>query len=197
MRPTIEVFYDFRSPYSYLALTELQKLDADISLRPIQTLKVMEKVGNVPTTLTCQAKSNYARADLGRWAQRYGLVLNPSDMRTNDGDAMSRAVLSAADSEAALAVTMALYRAIWTEAKTLSNSADIIASLAASGLASDSISAGIDSAGTISMLSANTDEAAERGVFGSPTMFVGDQMYFGNDRVVFLKEELSRLGAEA
>lgn len=43
------------------------------------------------------------------------------------------------------------------------------------------------------MLDANTMEAAERGVFGSPTIFVGDAMFFGNDRLDFVREELARL----
>jgi len=42
-------------------------------------------------------------------------------------------------------------------------------------------------------LDANTDEAAERGVFGSPTVFVGEAMFFGNDRLEFVREELARL----
>ena len=42
-------------------------------------------------------------------------------------------------------------------------------------------------------LDANTDEAAERGVFGSPTIFVGEAMFFGNDRLEFVREELARL----
>lgn len=112
MPQKIEFFYDFRSPYSYLALTQLVKLDAELDLRPMQILKVMEMVGNVPTTLTCKAKSDYARADLGRWSQRYGVGLNPSDMRSNDGDACSRAVLAARNAQEAIAITQSLYKSI-------------------------------------------------------------------------------------
>ena len=126
----IELFYDFRSPYSYLAFTQLRQMDVVITLRPMKILKVMEKVGNVPTTITCAAKGRYARVDVGRWAQRYGVPLNPSDMRANDGDACSRAVLSAEGPEDAAAITLALYRAIWSEGKTLANAADVVAAIA-------------------------------------------------------------------
>ena len=118
MTQTIEFFYDFRSPYSYLAFTQLRQMDVDIALRPMQILKVMDRVGNVPTTITCAAKGRYARVDLARWAKRYGVPLNPSDMRANDGDALSRAVLAAGSPEEAAEVTLALYRAIWSEGKT-------------------------------------------------------------------------------
>lgn len=193
MPQLIEFFYDFRSPYSYLAYTQLRRMDVTIALKPMKILKVMEKVGNVPTTITCAAKGRYARADLGRWARRYGIALNPSDMRVNDGDALSRAVLSAATREDADAITLALYRTIWSEGKTLVNAADVIAAVAAAGIDASALVARIDSPEVAGQLDANTDEAAERGVFGSPTVFVGEAMFFGNDRLDFVREELSRL----
>jgi 2-hydroxychromene-2-carboxylate isomerase len=110
MTQRAEFFYDFRSPYSYLAFVQLREMDVEIALRPMQILKVMERVGNVPTTITCVAKGRYARADLGRWVQRLGLTLNPSDMRATDGDACSRAVLAAGPPASAAALTDQLRR---------------------------------------------------------------------------------------
>lgn len=192
MTQRIEFFYDFRSPYSYLAFTQLLDMAVEISLRPMQILKVMEKVGNVPTTITCAAKGRYARMDLARWAQRYGIALNPSDMRKNDGDACSRAVLAAASSADANAISLALYRACWSEGKTLENSADVLAAIAAAGIDTSRIASRLDTDEVIAQLEANTNEAAERGVFGSPTIFVGDVLFFGNDRLDFVREELAR-----
>lgn len=192
MSRQVEFFYDFRSPYSYLAFTQLRDMDVELVLRPMQVLAVMDKVGNVPTTIVCAAKGRYARADLGRWAQRYGITLNPSDMRANDGDALSRAVLAAGSPEEAEAITLALYRAVWSEARVLANSADVIAAIAAAGVATDAVAAGIDAPETVARLAANTEEAAARGVFGSPTIFVGDDMFFGNDRLDFVREALDR-----
>ena len=51
MTRQVEFFYDFRSPYSYLAFTQLRQMDVTITLKPMQILKVMERVGNVPTTI--------------------------------------------------------------------------------------------------------------------------------------------------
>jgi 2-hydroxychromene-2-carboxylate isomerase len=193
MTQDIELFYDFRSPYGYLAFTQLRELDVAINLRPMKILTVMEKVGNVPTTITCAAKGRYARADLGRWAARYGIALNPSNMRDNDGDACSRAVLAAGSPAEANAITLALYRACWSEGKTLATVYDILAEIRAAGLDAAPIAARIDAAEVVAQLDANTEEAAERGVFGSPSIFVGDTMFFGNDRLDFVREELARL----
>ena len=193
MTQPIEFFYDFRSPYSYLAFTQLLGMDVSIALRPMKILKVMEIVGNVPTTITCAAKGRYARMDLGRWGQRYGVQFNPSDMRANDGDACSRAVLAAAKPAEASAITLALYRASWSEGKPLATTADILQAIGAAGIETAPIASRIDAPDVVAALEANTAEAAERGVFGSPTIFVGDTLFFGNDRLDFVREELARL----
>lgn len=195
MTQQVEIFYDFRSPYSYLAFTQLLKMDVELVLRPMQILKVMERVGNVPTTITCAAKGRYAGRDLGRWAARYGIALNPADMRAVDGDATGRAVLAAATPAEALAVTMALYRACWSEKTTLPTSRDVLAALTAAGIDTSGIAARIDLPETQAALEANSDEAVARDVFGTPSMFVGDTLFFGNDRLDFVAEELARKAA--
>lgn len=196
MTQPVEFFYDFRSPYSYLAFTQLRAMDVGIVFRPMQILTVMERVGNVPTTITCAAKGRYAKMDLTRWAQRYGLALNPSNMRDNDGEACSRAVLAAAPKDRA-AVTLALYRAMWSEGQTLVDAEAVVAVLAAAGFDTLAIAADIDTPDIVAQLRANTDEAVERGIFGSPTIFVGDTMFFGNDRLDFVREALVRREAAA
>lgn len=193
MSQRVELFYDFRSPYSYLAFTQLREMDIELKLRPMQILKVMEVVGNVPTTITCAAKGRYARVDLARWAQRYGISINPSNMRENDGDACSRAALAAADVAQTEAITLALYRAGWSEAKRLATRADILSAIAAAGVDPAPVAERMDAPEIVAQLEANTKEAAERGVFGSPTIFVGDAMFFGNDRIDFVREHLARL----
>ena len=191
MTKSIEYFFDFRSPYSYLAHTQLAGLGAQVILRPMAVLKVMEMVGNVPTTLVCAAKGRYARADLGRWAKRYGIPLRPSDMRANDGDACSRAVLAAGTAGDAATVTTALFRAGWGEAKPLTSVSEILGVVSSTGADVNTIAARIDDPQVIAALEANTKEAAERGVFGSPTILVDTQMFFGNDRLDFLREYLA------
>lgn len=193
MSPRVEFFYDFRSPYSYLAFTQLREMEIELHLRPMQILKVMEVVGNVPTTITCVAKGRYARVDLARWGQRYGISINPSNMRENDGDACSRAALAAPTPVQAEAITLALYRAGWSDAKPLATKADILSAIAAAGIDPAPIAERMDAPDVVAQLEANTKEAAERGVFGSPTIFVGDAMFFGNDRIDFVREHLARL----
>ena len=89
-------------------------------------------------------------------------------------------------------ITLALYRAGWSERKPLAKKDDILAVIAAAGINPVAIAERIDAPEIVAQLEANTSEAAARGVFGSPTMFVGDAMFFGNDRLDFVREHLAR-----
>ncbi|WP_337185739.1 2-hydroxychromene-2-carboxylate isomerase [Phenylobacterium sp.] len=187
----LEFFFDFGSPYSYLAHSQLAGLGVEVSLRPMAVLKVMEAVGNQPTTLQSAAKGRYARADLVRWARRYGVPLNPARARANDGQACARAVMAAGRIGKAREAAAALFHTFWGAGDPLGSVPEILAVLDAAGLDAAALESLIDSPEVIAELEANTREAAERGVFGAPTIFVGDDMYFGNDRLDFVRERLT------
>ncbi|HBM87012.1 MAG TPA: hypothetical protein DD437_00550 [Rhodobiaceae bacterium] len=74
MTKSIQFFFDFVSPYSYLAMTQLpplaERTGATIDYRPINVIALQKKVSNRPTTVECPAKGRYAMADLARWAKK-------------------------------------------------------------------------------------------------------------------------------
>ncbi|SCW87674.1 2-hydroxychromene-2-carboxylate isomerase [Pseudomonas peli] len=191
MKQTVEFFFDFVSPYSYLAYSQLESLPADISLRPMHVLSVMNAVGNTPTTVTCSAKGRYAAADLARWARRYGVALKRPDMRAMNNAACARAVLAAPSSEVAWQITTALFNACWRDGQTLTTTAEVLDALAAAGIETASLADLIDASETIEQLEKNNREAAERGVFGAPSFLLGESLFFGNDRLDFVREQLA------
>lgn len=191
MKQTVEFFFDFVSPYSYLAYSQLDSLQADISLRPMHVLSVMKAVGNMPTTVTCSAKGRYAAADLARWARRYGVVVKRPDMRAMDNAACARAVLAAPSSEVARQITTALFNACWRDGQTLTTTAEVLGVLAAAGIETASLDGLIDAPETLEQLEKNNQEAAERGVFGAPSFLLGESLFFGNDRLDFVREQLA------
>src|SRR3546814_11475899 len=67
-----EFHFDFRSPYSYLALSQLPSLDAEILYRPFDVLSVMDRVGNVPTSVVCRPKGDYVKRDMRSEERRVG-----------------------------------------------------------------------------------------------------------------------------
>ena len=67
----LDFYFDYRSPYAYLAQTQVRKLGVEVAWRPFEILQLMDKVGNVPTSITCKPKGKYLGADLMRWVALY------------------------------------------------------------------------------------------------------------------------------
>jgi len=84
----------------------------------------------------------------------------------------------------------AIYRGAWVEARNLGDSEVVAQQIAAAGLDAPRILAATADAAVKSALIAATEEAVARGVFGAPTCFVGSEMFFGQDRLEFVREAL-------
>ena len=196
MTRTIEFYFDFVSPYSYLANTQLPALagehDAAVVYRPFRLLELMKRVGNRPTTIECQNKQRYATADLGRWASKYGVSVrrNPQ-MRAIDLAQLLRGALIASDDGQAAPYVSAVFGALWNGARDLSQNAELAALLSEAGLDGTKLLERAQDANVVARLDRQTADAAERGVFGSPSIFIGDELFFGNDRLEFVAAALA------
>ena len=126
MASQIEFYFDFASPYSYLAATQLPALSAgtgaEIVYRPFRLLELMKLVGNRPTTIECRNKGKYAGTDIGRWAARYKVPFqrNPN-LRSFDYAALGRAALVAIDQGRGADYVEAVYRTIWAGEQDLAD----------------------------------------------------------------------------
>ena len=187
---TAEFHFDYLSPYSYLAMTQIG--DIELTLHPFDVLDVMKRVGNTPTTITCKAKGRYAQADLGRWARRYQVPVgrHPA-MGEIDGLRLLRATLAIAQGPDRRKAAVALFGAMWGSHVALGTPADIVGLLDGAGVAGAAeLAVRMDEPDLVAELDAANAAAAERGVFGSPAFIVGDEMFFGNDRLDFMREAL-------
>jgi 2-hydroxychromene-2-carboxylate isomerase len=190
----IEFYFDFQSPYSYLAHSQLGALGAPVRLMPFSVLPLMKLVNNTPTTITCPVKRAYAGKDLGRWAARYGVPLSPPDQQRLDGELLLR-VVTAIEGEAVRAEAVdAIFKAVWGGVGDPSPDG-LEALLNARGLDGAALIAAASRPETAEALASATQAAATRGVFGSPTIFVGDEIFFGNDRLDFVREHLASKAA--
>ncbi len=186
----VDFYFDFLSPYSYLAHSQLPTLGAPVRYVPIAVLDVMKIVNNAPTTMTCSAKRNYAGKDIGRWAARYGVPFGMADFQRLDGGLLLRIATAAKRMKLEAEVTAAIFKAVWGNAGDASP-AGIAATLSANGLPADALIKGAAAEETAQALAATVDEAAGLGVFGAPTFRVGADLYFGNDRFDFIREALA------
>jgi len=86
----------------------------------------------------------------------------------------------------------AMWRAMWNDAANLADPAVLTDVLTRAGLDAETIMRGTQDDRVKARLKANCDEALARGAFGLPTFFVGDEMFFGNDRLDFVDDALAR-----
>jgi 2-hydroxychromene-2-carboxylate isomerase len=193
---TIEFFFDFGSPYSYMANTQLpaiaEQAGATIIYSPVGILRLMELAGNRPTTLECKNKRRYAAADLSRWAKLYGVPMgrNPylKDMKL---EPLLQGALAADAMGLAGRYVSAVFKGIYADALDLGDSVMFAQVLTDAGLDGQAILAARDSAELASDLAKRTENAVERGLFGVPSFILDGQLYFGNDRLQFVKAALA------
>ena len=195
MTKTVEFFYDFGSPTVYLAATQLPAIaatvGATIDWRPMLLGGVFKSTGN-QSPVVVPAKAAYMNNDLERFAKRYGVPFrfNPH-FPINTLALMRGAVAYQDDVVASSTYRDAIFMAIWVEARNL-NEPDVIGQvLSDAGLDPAELMNRIGHQTVKDQLIANTAEAVNRGVFGAPTFFVGERMFFGQDRLDFVADALS------
>jgi len=189
----VEFFYDYASTYSYLVHREIETLaaarDAELVYRPMVLGFVFKASGNsMPAAVP--AKAAYMVHDVRRWVRRYGLPFKmPSVFPVNTIRAL-RAAIAALEDGIFPAYHHAVMEAYWAQDQDIGDADTLAAVAAAAGLDGGRLLARAEEPGIKAKLKANTDEAIERGVFGAPTFFVGDDMFWGNDRLEFVADAL-------
>jgi 2-hydroxychromene-2-carboxylate isomerase len=193
----LEYFFDFGSPTSYLAWTQLPKLLADtgaeIVWRPMLLGGVFKATGNA-SPVSVPAKGRWMNGDIARWAERYGVPFRfnphfPINTLTLMRGATGMQMRRPEDFERYVAV---VNRAMWEAPANLGDPEVLAATLAAAGFEVEGFMAMVADPEVKARLVATTEEAVARGVFGAPTFFVGEAMFFGQDRLDFVREALAR-----
>jgi 2-hydroxychromene-2-carboxylate isomerase len=195
MPQQVDFFLDFVSPYTYLAHTQLpalkERTGASFRLWPMHLLNLMKQVGNVPTTVICGNKMKYATQDIARWVSRYGVPFqfNPH-VFSGDPTLALKGALVAQKQGVEDAYNRAVFAAFWGEGLDVNDRAVLAKRLDAAGLDGKALLETADAAEYAEELEKNTKLAGERGVFGSPTFIVGEDAFFGNDRLEFLEARI-------
>jgi 2-hydroxychromene-2-carboxylate isomerase len=192
---TFEFWFDFGSPAAYLASTQIAGIESATGARavwrPMLLGGVFQATGN-HSPATIPAKGRYTFVDFDRFARRYGVPLryNPH-FPINTLLLMRGAVaMQLRDPGRFTAYCAAMFRAIWVDARDMNDPAVVGSALHQAGLDAQALLAWSQEPDVKAALKAATEEAVARGVFGAPTFFAGDQMFWGQDRIDFLKEAL-------
>ena len=196
MNKTVEFFFDVGSPTAYLAYTQLPALAAAcgalVVWRPMLLGGVFKATGNA-SPVSVPAKGRWMNQDMQRWARRYGvpLVFNPH-FPINTLALMRGAVgLQMREPAEFLRYLDVVFGATWREPRNLGDAEVLAQTLRDDGFDPAHVAALAADPEVKAQLIANTDEAVTRGAFGAPTFFVDEQMFFGQDRLEFVREALS------
>jgi 2-hydroxychromene-2-carboxylate isomerase len=191
----VEYFFDVGSPTSYLAWTQLPKIAAEagatIAWRPMLLGGVFKATGNA-SPVTVPAKGRWMNDDIQRFAKRYGVTFRfnphfPINTLTLMRGAAGMQMRSPGDF---LRYVDVIERAMWETPKNLGDPDVLAATLADAGFDPAAFATLVADPEVKARLVATTEEAVARGVFGAPTFFVGDAMFFGQDRLDFVREAL-------
>ena len=195
MGKQVEFFFDVGSPASYLAWTQLpgmcESAGAHLLYRPLLLGGVFQVTGNA-SPAAIPAKHAYSSIDLARYAKRYGVTLVQNPHFPIITLTLMRAVVGVQTTipERLDAFLDTVFNAIWVESLNLNDPQIVASRLAQAGFDPAQVMELASLPAVKATLRANTDEAVARGAFGAPTMFIGDRMFFGQDRLEFVREEL-------
>lgn len=196
MSKTVEFYFDLGSPATYLAYTQLPKICAQTDSRliyiPLLLGGVFKATGNA-SPVTVPAKGRYMFQDLDRYAKRYGVPLKFNPHFPINTLMLMRAVtgMQLRHPDRFAAFIDCLFKAIWVDGRSLDEPTTVAAVLSENGFDPQEVLALTADEEVKALLKDNTEKAVERGVFGAPSMFVDNQLYFGQDRLDFVLEALS------
>lgn len=196
MSKTVEFYFDLGSPATYLAYTQLPKIceqtDSQLIYIPILLGGVFKATGNA-SPATIPAKGRYMFQDLDRYAKRYGVPLKFNPNFPINTLMLMRAVtgMQLRHPGRFQAFIDCLFHALWVEGRSLDDLATVASVLTQNGFDPNAVLALTADEEVKAALKDNTEKAVQRGVFGAPSMFVDNQLFFGQDRLDFVLEALS------
>jgi 2-hydroxychromene-2-carboxylate isomerase len=187
MSAPLEFYFDFSSPYGYLASQKIEALAAryerDVDWRPMLLGVAFKQSGMMPLT-SIPLKGDYSKRDMLRSARFHDIGFRMPSTFPIATQAAARIMLwtKGRDAASAVGVAKAFYRAYFVENRDISNP-DTAADVAASaGVDRAGARAAIDDPAMKDALKREVDGAIARGVFGSPFIFVDGEPFWGVDR---------------
>ena len=194
MSKTVEFWYDFLSPTAYLGYWRLKDIaartGATIEYHPMLLGGVFKATGN-QTPVNVKPKGKWMFFDMSNYARKYGVPLKSNPYFVFSSLPLMRGAILAQERGELEPYNDTIFYGVWRDARNLADPGIIVETLKEAGLNADAYVEGIQQQDVKDRLIANTNEAVEKGAFGAPTFFVGDKMWWGQDRLDWVEEELA------
>ncbi|MFI5323116.1 MAG: 2-hydroxychromene-2-carboxylate isomerase [Thermodesulfobacteriota bacterium] len=194
MAKKVEFYYDFTSPYTYIASTRVEKIcddnGAELEWKPFFMGGLFIETG-VKAPIEIGNKFAYVKQDTKDLARHYGVDFKfPAVFPLNSVKSM-RGAFAAAEKGKLTEYTHEMFRIFWTEGWDLSKDDVLKKAVAGVGLDPEWFILRIVEQDIKDKLRHETSKTAARGAFGAPTIFIGDKMFWGNDRLDYVDEYLN------
>lgn len=196
MNESLEFYFDFSSPYGYLAAERIDELAAKygrrVKWRPVLLGVIFKATGAAPLT-TVPLKGDYAKLDFVRSARFMGIPYNPPSRFPLPTQMAARAYYWLHDRDCAMAraFAKAVYRAFFVEDRDVSDPEVVLAIAAAVGADRAAVAEAVESLEIKERLKAEVAAALEKGVFGSPFILCDGEPFMGADRLPQLEARLA------
>ena len=196
MSEPLEFYFDFSSPYGYLAAERIDELAAKygrkVKWRPVLLGVIFKATGAAPLT-SVPLKGDYAKLDFARSARFMGIPYNPPSRFPLPTQMAARAYYWLHDRDCAMAraFAKAVYRALFVEDRDISDPEVVLAIAAAVGADRAAVAEAVESPEIKERLKAEVAAALEKGVFGSPFILCDGEPFMGADRLPQLEARLA------
>lgn len=191
----IEFLYDYGSPFSYVADC---RIEAELAHLPVQIQRVPVYLRGLPSFREgvpfSATKLAWLARDLERMTAHYSIPFRPSAFFPVNGLQLLRGAVWLDGQPEVDAYHRAAFRAAWAESRNVADPEVAAAVAAEVGVDRAAFLNGISDSAVKARVKANTEAAIARGVFGVPTFFVGEELFWGQDRLDFVRREVERLG---
>jgi 2-hydroxychromene-2-carboxylate isomerase len=189
MSAPIEFYFDFSSPYSFLASEQIEALaqrhGRAVDYKPVLLGAVFKASGGEPLTSQYGPKADYSVHDFRRSARYAGVAYRQPSRFPIGAVAASRAVLWLQQTDPARATPFihAIFRAFFQQDRDVSDPAVVAEVARAESIDADALLTAVQQPAVKDLLKSRVDAAIERGVFGAPTIVVDGEVFWGNDRL--------------
>ncbi len=197
MSKTVTVYYALQSPWTYLGwprfLDLARERALDVVYRPIKMAPIFAASGGLPLAKRPVQRQAYRMMELKRWRDVLGLplTLEPRFFPVDENQGALMVIAHEQQGGDAGALSYAMMRAVWAEERDLGDLETLKAIAAGENLDGDALLTAAAAKPVAEAYESNTKAALEAGVFGVPTFAVGEELFWGQDRLDLLTRALA------
>ncbi|MBL4906445.1 MAG: 2-hydroxychromene-2-carboxylate isomerase [Sneathiella sp.] len=195
---TITYYAGISSPWTYLGHERIcqlaKKYNAILHFKPIEFGTVFGKTGGLPLAKRAPERQNYRFVELDRWRKELAIDLNPRPeyFPVAPDRAALMCILVEQEGHNELALAGAFMRAVWAEDRNVADDNTLVEITNQAGFDGKRLLNASDSPELRSLYESYTNEAVEQGVFGAPSYVIGEEIFWGQDRLMFVEKKLKQ-----